>query len=71
MTSKSGSKPSSLISFPRMDNVSLLQNCVFVNFMLKTMLGRDRRSKNVILECFVCWWEASEVGKWKRWKLVR
>ena len=63
MASKSSSKSSSLRSFPRMGNISLLQNYVIVNVMLKTLCGKDRRSKDVILECFVCSWEGSEAVK--------
>ena len=39
MASKSGCKPRSLRSFPRRDNISLLENYVIVNVMLKTMWG--------------------------------
>ena len=39
MASKPGSKPSSLRSFPSRGNISLLQNCVIVKVILKTIWG--------------------------------
>ena len=78
MARKSGSKPSSLRSFPRRGNISSLQNYVIVKVMLKTMWGE---TEDIML---LSWsflfvgggvrqgrWEGSEVGKvagWERWK---
>ena len=64
MASKSDSKPSSLRSFPRRGNISLLQNYVIVKVMLKTMWGE---TEGLMLlswrEYFVCQWEGVEAGK--------
>ena len=78
MASKSGSKPSSPRSFPRMGNTSLLQNYVMMKVMLKTMWGEK---KSLML---LSWsvlsvggrvvrqgkWEGSEVARWGRWELI-
>ena len=71
MASKSGCKPRSLRLFPRRDNISLLENYVIVNVMLKTTWGE---TEGIML---LSWsflfvgggvvrqgrWEGSEVGK--------
>ena len=75
--SKSGSKPSSLISFPRRSNLSSIQNYVIVKVMLKTMWGETEGLKlsswsvlfvdgRVVSQGR---WEGSEVGMWERWEV--
>ena len=60
MASKSGCKPRSLRLFPRRDNISLLENYVIVNVMLKTMWGE---TEGIMLVVRQGRWEGSEVGK--------
>ena len=73
MASKSGSKPSSPRSFPRMGNISSLQNCYYEGYV-KNNVGRDRRPNVVILEYFVFsvggWWgrEGGRVVRQGRWE---
>ena len=74
MASKSDSKPSSLRSFPRRGNISLLQNYVIVKVMLKTMWGETE--SQILLSWNVLFvggrvvrqgrWERSEVARWGR-----
>ena len=62
MVRKSEFKSNSTTSFPGMENMNLLFNSDIVNLLLKTNVGRDRRTNVVILDCFNCWWEGGEVG---------
>ena len=38
-----------------------------VNLLLENNEEKDRRPSVVILECFNCQWEGSEVGRWDKW----
>ena len=85
MPSKSGSKPRSPRSFPRIGNISLLQNYVIVKVMLKTMWGKTEGlmllSSSVLFisgrvvrqgrweDSEVGRWYGSEVGRWERWEV--
>ena len=62
MVNKSVFKYNSPTSFPEMENMNLLFNSDNVNILLKTNVGRERRTNDVILDCFNCWWEGGDVG---------
>ena len=62
MVNKSEFKHNSPTSFLGTGNMNLLFNSDIVNLLLKTNVGRERRTNVAILDCFNCWWEGGEVG---------
>ena len=62
MVNKSEFKYNSPISFLGTENMNLLFNSDIVNLLLKTNVGRERRTNVAILDCFNCWWDGGEVG---------
>ena len=72
----SGSKPSTLISFPRSGNISLLQNYVIEKVMLKTMWEETEGLMLLFWSVLLVSgkvvrqgrWKGSMVGRWEKWE---